>query len=305
MKILTTVGNKGGIGKTSTALIFAQYLARVKGMKGALIDLDPQANASSTMIPTKQDPAHRSGHMPLPHPDFDPSSPPEDDPDWDGVSSIVDIFVGRDIYPYPTWMENLHCFPSFPSYLEGVKRVHAVDVQEKIINRLKEFMTMLKEHSDYEFIVIDNNPSIGPLTRATLCAATHALVPVQLEVYGYRGAIGMIEMVLQEKLKRPKDDPIDIVGVLPNRVERNNEQGNYLKLLRENLKEIKGTDDWYLPPVYNRVAFARLVSEKANPNCVFDLPNSDPARKETEAWCDIVYQRMFGDTNKKGFSNDK
>ena len=128
MKAITTAGNKGGIGKSTSSLTLAHYLAICKKMKGALIDLDPQGNSSSSLIPTIRDPAHPTGFMPKPHPEWDPKNLPEDDPHWDGISSIADIFTGRPIYPYPTWIENLKCFPSFASLLEDAQRVLKVDV---------------------------------------------------------------------------------------------------------------------------------------------------------------------------------
>ena len=221
MKVITTAGNKGGIGKSTIALTLAQYLAIRRNMKGAFIDLDPQGNSSSSLILTTRDPAHPTGYMPKAHPEWDPNNLPEDDPHWDGISSIADIFIGRPIYPYPTWVNNLQCFPSFASFLEDAQRVLKVDIKEKVINRLKEFTTLLSTQSDYEFIIIDTNPQFGPLTMAGLRAATHGLLPTELEQYGINGTIGMIEAISQEQLRRPKDDTIKIAGILPNQVRQN------------------------------------------------------------------------------------
>lgn len=113
MKVIVVVGNKGGVGKTSIALMLAQYLAIVKKLIGGLIDLDPQGNSSCTLIKMQRDPAHQTGYMPTAHPNWDPNHPPENNPNWDGISSIADIFVGRPMRSYPTWVDNLVCFPSF------------------------------------------------------------------------------------------------------------------------------------------------------------------------------------------------
>ena len=107
MKVITTAGNKGGIGKSTIALTLAQYLCLEKGLKGAFIDLDPQGNSSSSLILTTRDPAHPTGYMPKPHPEWDPKNLPDDDQDWDGISSIADIFIGRPIYSYPTNLKAL------------------------------------------------------------------------------------------------------------------------------------------------------------------------------------------------------
>ena len=289
MKVITTAGNKGGIGKSTVALTLTQYLSQIKNMKGAFIDLDPQGNSSSSLIPMTRDPSHPTGYMPKHHPEWEPDNIPEDDPYWDGISSIADIFIGRPIYPYPTWIENVQCFPSFASLLEDAQRVLKVDVKEKVINRLKEFTTMLSEQSDYEFIIIDTNPQFGPLTMAGLRAATHALIPTELEQYGINGTIGMIEAISQEQLRRPKNDSIKIAGVLPNQVRKTAVHSKFLK----DLQNIEGNETWLLPPVAQRTIYTELVVEDARPNCVFTLPPSNLARKESEKWCSYIYERVF------------
>ncbi len=289
MKVITTAGNKGGIGKSTIALTLAQYLAQVKKMKGAFIDLDPQGNSSSSLIPMVRDPAHPTGYMPKQHPDWDPNNPAEDDPHWDGISSIADIFTGRAIYPYETWVENLECFPSFASLLEDAQRVLKVDVKEKVINRMKEFTTLLSTHSDYEFIIIDTNPQFGPLTMAGLRAATHGLLPTELEQYGINGTIGMIEAISQEQLRRQKNDNIKIAGILPNQVRKTSIHTKFLN----DLRSIEGSEIWLLPPVAQRTVYTELVVEDAQPKCVFNLKPSNPARIESEKWCSYVYDRVF------------
>ena len=63
-------------------------------------------------------------------------------------------------------------------------------------------------------IIIDTNPQFGPLTMAGLRAATHGLLPTELEQYGINGTIGMIQAISHEQLRRVKDDTIKIAGVL-------------------------------------------------------------------------------------------
>lgn len=302
MKVITTAGNKGGIGKSTIALTLAQYLTECKNMKGALIDLDPQGNSSSSLIPMAPDPAHPTGYMPELHPEWDSSNPSEDDPHWDGISSIADIFIGRPIYPYSTWLKNLQCFPSFASLLEDAQRVLKVDVKEKVIMRLREFTTLLSTHSDFEFIIIDTNPQFGPLTMAGLRAATHGLLPTDLEQYGINGTVGMLEAIAQEQLRRPKNDSIQIAGILPNRMRAGT---TVHKKFLNDLRSIEGSEKWLLPPVILRTIYTELVVKDAKPNCVFNLPLSDPARKESEKWCSYVYDRVFHDKYDNIYQNEE
>ena len=289
MKIITVAGNKGGIGKSTIGLTLTQYLTVCQHMKGAFIDLDPQANSSSSLINMERDPTHPTGYMPKRHPDWDPKNLPEDDPHWDGISSIADIFLGKAIYPYPTWLEGVDCFPAFASLLEGAQRVLKVDVKEKVVQRLKEFTNILAQHSDYELVVIDTNPQFGPLAMAGLRAATHVLLPTEPEQYGINGTIGMIEAVSQERLRREEVDPISIAGILPNKVRQTKVHAKFL----EDLRAISNAEDLLLSPVVQRTVYTELVVEDARPNCVFKLPENHPARTESEQWCSEVFQRVF------------
>jgi len=295
MIVITTAGNKGGIGKSVTSLTLAEYLSMKKNLKGAFIDLDPQGNSTSSLINSTRDPAHPTGYMPEVHPDWDPNNLDEDDANWDGISSIADIFIGREIYPYPTWVPNLVCFPSFASLLEDAQRVSKADVKEKVILRLKEFTNLLATDSEFDFVIIDTNPQFGPLTMAALRSATHVLLPVELEQYGINGTVGMIEAVLQEQLRRPKSDPVKIAGILPNQV-RNT--ALHKKFLRD-LQDIELAADLLLPPISQRTVYSELVVKDAKPNCVFNLSPSNPARIESERWCTQVYERVFGNFRSK------
>jgi chromosome partitioning protein len=291
MKVIVVVGNKGGIGKSTKALIFAEYLAMVKKMKGAFIDLDPQGNASSSLISMVRDPAHPTGYIPNPHPEWDPNNPAEDDPEWDGISSIADIFIGRMIYAYPTWEKNLDCFPSFASLLEDAQRVLKLDVKEKVIERFKEFVSLLEQHSEYDFIMIDTNPQFGPLTNAGLGAATDVILPTELEQYGINGTEGMIEAVSQQQRRRPLDKQLKIAGILPNKFRNTTLHKKFLN----DLLDIEGIKKFMLPPTGLRTIYGELVVENAKPNCVFKLPKSEVARIESERWCSHVYERVFHD----------
>jgi chromosome partitioning protein len=176
-----------------------------------------------------------------------------------------------------------------------------VDVKEKVINRLKEFTTLLATISDYEFVIIDTNPQFGPLTMAGLRAATHGLLPTELEQYGINGTIGMIEAITQEQLRRSKDDTVKIAGILPNQVRRTAVHNKFLN----DLRIIEGSEKWLLPPIALRTIYTELVVDDAKPNCVFNLPSSNPARKESEKWCKYVYERVFQDIYNQAYKDER
>ena len=160
---------------------------------------------------------------------------------------------------------------------------------------MKEFINLLDEHSDFDFVIIDTNPQFGPLTMAALRAATHTLLPTELEQYGINGTIGMIEAISQEQLRRPKNEPIKIAGILPNQVRKTAVHNKFLN----DLRSIEKSEEWLLPPVAQRTIYTELVVDNAKPNCVFNLPPSNPARIESEKWCSYVYERVFEDKYNK------
>ena len=220
---------------------------------------------------------------------MDFKKPPEDDPTLGRYSRIADIFIGRPIYPYQTWVENLQCFPSFASLLEDAQRVLKMDVKEKVINRLKEFTTLLSSHSDYEFVIIDTNPQFGPLTMAGLRAATHGLLPTELEQYGINGTIGMIEAIAQEQLRRPKANTIKIAGILPNQVRKTAVHNKFLN----DLRTIEGLGGWLLPPIAQRTVIQNWLLKMQNQIVFLIYHHPIPRRIESEKWCSYVFERVF------------
>jgi chromosome partitioning protein len=90
MEIIAFVNNKGGVGKTTCSRTMAEYLSKVKKRPTLAIDFDPQCNFSHQYLHMEIDPAAPEGLMPPIHPDYDSADP--DDNDWEGRSSIAEIF---------------------------------------------------------------------------------------------------------------------------------------------------------------------------------------------------------------------
>jgi len=88
-KVIVNATHKGGEGKTTNSIMLAEYCALIKGLKTLIIDMDPQGNFSGRYIPMEYDPAYRGGKIPAIHPDFEPGI----DSEWDGRSSIANIFL--------------------------------------------------------------------------------------------------------------------------------------------------------------------------------------------------------------------
>lgn len=174
-KIITLVNQKGGVGKTTTAVNLGAYLAR-QGKFVLLVDLDAQANATSGI----------------------------------GVqhaaqgASVYDVLVNN-AAPHaavqPTRIEGLRILPSSMHLAGATVELVTVDRREF---RLSDALEGLKNQFDY--ILIDCPPSLGLLTVNGLVAADEALIPVQCEYYALEGlghllnTIGLVQHSLKPGL---------------------------------------------------------------------------------------------------------
>lgn len=155
-KVIAVCNQKGGTGKTTSAINIAASLA-LAGKKVMLIDLDPQANATSGIGLNKHNVQKSTYHVLLEE------------------AEIKEILQ-------PTAINNLFLSPSNLDLTGAeVELVGALGREY----RLKRAIT--KEKENFDFIIIDSPPSLGLLTINGLCAADSVLIPVQCEYYALEG----------------------------------------------------------------------------------------------------------------------
>lgn len=155
-KTIAVCNQKGGTGKTTSAINIASYLA-LAGKKVILLDLDPQANATSGMGINKHNIKKSTYHVLLEEIEIKEILQP---------TAISTLFLG-------------------PSNLDLTgAEVELVGVLGREY-RLKRALT--KEKENFDFILIDSPPSLGLLTINGLCAADSVLIPVQCEYYALEG----------------------------------------------------------------------------------------------------------------------
>lgn len=285
-KIIVNATHKGGEGKTTNSIMLAEYAALILGLKTLIIDMDPQANFSGRYIKMEYDPAYKGGKIPALHPDYEP----EVDKGWDGRSGIANIFYGEEVIPYPTLIPNLDLLPAHSIKLQEAEAVTKNEVLEKVHLQLKRFLELKDVQKNYEIIIIDTPPSKGPLTIAAIKAATHVVIPAQMEQFSIEGIYGMLQLWKQETYCRARDNPITLVGVLPNQIRDIKLHKQFLAGLRQR----NGVADYVMPHVIKkRAIYTEILVEDANPKSIFELPVANVARKEYEAACRYIMERVM------------
>lgn len=285
MKILVTVQNKGGVGKTTVCRLLSEYLT-LQGKRVLGIDLDSQCNFSRRFLTMDIDSTDPDGIMPPIHPEFN-----DDDVDWDGRSSSADIYYTGEVLPYPTNIQGMQILPGNGSQLRSVELVRSDEVKEKVHDRLNLFLSQKDVQALYDVVIVDTSPSKGPLTISAMRAATHIIIPTTMEPQTIEGLHGMLQLWRRETKKRKKGDELKIIGILTNMFRKG-------VALHEGLYQTLATDpgivDLLLPiKLGQRIAFAEADHHMANPQSVFNLSEKDPARIEAEVICKYITEKLF------------
>lgn len=286
MKVISIVQNKGGVGKTTITRLLAEYFAGTS-RRTLCIDLDPQCSLSHRFLDMEEDVTDPDGVIPPLHPDYDEN---DTEDTWGGRSSTADVFMKGLIVPYMV-KENLDILPAHGSQLRRVARVTEAEQKDRVHDTLKKWMEGIKLHEHYDVVVIDTSPSKGPLTIAAVRAASHILIPSQMEMQSIEGLSKMLALWRNENKFREPENMLRIIGIQPNMVRS---RVGLHEGLYQSLKQNKGIAPYLSDsPLGHRVAFAESDHPGAVPHNVLELPASDKARVEAEAFCKFVEGRIY------------
>lgn len=183
MKIVAIANQKGGVGKTTTAVNLGHALAE-KGQRILLVDLDPQGNATSAL-----------GMQEL------------------ESESLYEALLGNESMMekvLPTRIERLFLVPANLDLAGAEVEIARMDDH---LTRLTKTLSILREDQTFDFVLLDCPPSLGILMTNALAAADELLTPIQCEYFALEGLVKIVRVVEQVRASGANDG-LEIGGII-------------------------------------------------------------------------------------------
>lgn len=215
-EVIVIANQKGGVGKTTTAVNLAASLA-VAEKRVLLIDSDPQANATTSLGFHRNDYEFNIYHVLI------------------GTKKLKDIILKSEL---PT----LHLAPSNIG-LVGIEKEYYETSKGRELVLKKAIASVLK---DYDYIIIDSPPALGPMTINALSASNSVIIPIQCEFFALEGLVQLLNTI--KLVRKSINQKLTIRGFLPTMFSAQNNLSKQVfadlkqhfdtKLFKDNLGEV-------------------------------------------------------------------
>ena len=249
--IVSIANQKGGVGKTTTAINLAAALA-MRGKRTLLADMDPQSNSSMSYLDIRT--VDRSLYDVL----------------SDEHPSLAEVIV-------PSKIQNLWIAPARIALAKlEAKLVGEMDAHFRLKDRLEPV------RNEYEYIVIDCPPTLGLLTANALVASSHLLIPIQSSYFALEGTDDLLETV--EKVRARANPDLRLLGVLITMHDRRTAIG---RDIRNQIRSVFG--ELVFATAISRSV--RLEESPAYKECIFTFAPESSGAGEYYRLCEEVIDR--------------